>query len=325
MGAPVVHVVDDQEQRCCQFFLTDALGTVRDVVDENGDVIRSMEFNEHGIPMPGSGAASGTFSPKTYQGALSVNDDRNDSGLYLMGHRHYAADLGRFISRDPIGFAGGLNLFGSHGVSPVMMVDPDGLKVPLKWDSPQALSSFLEMAGQASGLNLGVAPRGLGFILTIESSRPCGTGTPGARELLQNMVNGDTVIPIDLVYGDITIPFGAMKGVVDNHTIDLKDMENLNNNTGCPHQHGTGALQHELAEAYWMARGLDFRTPGYNGVDGAGAHGAGGRAEKRWYLESGYSNVGPVHPSPTSDPVAGWTFNYGQGHTVLAPPSWWRR
>ena len=90
-----------------QFWLTDALGTVRDVVDDSGSVIQSYEFNEHGIPMPGSGASSGTFAPKTYQGALSVNDGRNDSGLYLMGHRHYVPDLGRFISRDPIGFAGG--------------------------------------------------------------------------------------------------------------------------------------------------------------------------------------------------------------------------
>ena len=109
------------------YFLTDALGTVRDVVDDSGTVIQSYEFNEHGIPMPGSGASSGTFSPKTYQGALSVNDDRNDSGLYLMGHRHFAAELGRFISRDPIGFAGGLNLFNGAGTSPVTMVDPSGL------------------------------------------------------------------------------------------------------------------------------------------------------------------------------------------------------
>ena len=120
-----------------QYFLTDALGTVRDVVDDTGAVIQSYEFNEHGIPMSGSGAASGTFSPKTYQGALSVNDDRNDSGLYLMGHRHYAADLGRFISRDPIGFQGGLNLFGTaFGNSPVTFVDPNGLDTIIHFKDP---------------------------------------------------------------------------------------------------------------------------------------------------------------------------------------------
>lgn len=130
------HLINFEITGNFQFFLTDALGTVRDVVDDAGDVIQSYEFNEHGLPMPGSGAGTGTFSPKTYQGALSVNDDRNDSGLYLMGHRHYAADLGRFISRDPIGFQGGLNLFAGHGVSPVTMVDALGLKPfgnPIAW------------------------------------------------------------------------------------------------------------------------------------------------------------------------------------------------
>ncbi len=110
-----------------QFWLTDHLGSVRDIIDENGDVIQSYEFNEHGIPMPGSGASSGIFSPKTYQGALSVNDDTADSGLWLMGHRHFDSTLGRFISRDPIGFTGGLNLFNGAGASPVTFVDPAGL------------------------------------------------------------------------------------------------------------------------------------------------------------------------------------------------------
>jgi RHS repeat-associated protein len=108
------------------YFLTDALGSVRDIVDENSDVVQSYEFNEHGLPMPGSGAGSVT-SAKTYHGGLSVNDELADTGLYLMGQRFWAPELGRFLSRDPIGFSGGLNLFNGHGVSPITMVDPWGL------------------------------------------------------------------------------------------------------------------------------------------------------------------------------------------------------
>lgn len=65
-------------------------------------------------------------SEKTFVGALSVHDDLPDSGLYLMGHRHYDSNLGRFISRDPIGFAGGLALYG-YPTNPVTAVDPSGL------------------------------------------------------------------------------------------------------------------------------------------------------------------------------------------------------
>ena len=111
-----------------QYWLGDALGSTREVVDDTGLVLRSMEFAEHGQLLNSSG--TGTFAPKTYQGALSVNDDTADSGLYLMGHRHFESGrLGRFISRDPIGFSGGLNLFSGAGVSPVSMVDPEGLEI----------------------------------------------------------------------------------------------------------------------------------------------------------------------------------------------------
>lgn len=59
---------------------------------------------------------------------LSVNDDTADSGMYNMGHRNYAGGvLGRFVSRDPIGHAGGLNLY-NYTTSPVNQVDPAGLQ-----------------------------------------------------------------------------------------------------------------------------------------------------------------------------------------------------
>ncbi|MCA9792361.1 MAG: RHS repeat-associated core domain-containing protein, partial [Candidatus Eremiobacteraeota bacterium] len=44
------------------------------------------------------------------------------------GHSNPAqARLGRFLSRDPIGFSGGLNLYGYVGGNPVNAVDPSGL------------------------------------------------------------------------------------------------------------------------------------------------------------------------------------------------------
>ena len=107
------------------FHLGDALSTVRDVVNDSGTVIKSFEFDEYGNLLSATG--SGTTSPKTWIGGLSVNDDRADSGMFNMGHRNYAAGvLGRFISRDPIGHAGGLNLYG-YPTNPVNALDPVGL------------------------------------------------------------------------------------------------------------------------------------------------------------------------------------------------------
>ena len=43
-----------------------------------------------------------------------------------MWNRWYEPKLGRFISRDPIGFEGGINLYGYAENSPVNFIDPDG-------------------------------------------------------------------------------------------------------------------------------------------------------------------------------------------------------
>lgn len=45
-----------------------------------------------------------------------------------MGHRHFDSSTGRFLSRDPIGFDGGLNLYSYSSNSPVDLVDPEGLQ-----------------------------------------------------------------------------------------------------------------------------------------------------------------------------------------------------
>jgi RHS repeat-associated protein len=50
------------------------------------------------------------------------------TGLYVR-ERHLEAGAGRWISADPIGFAGGLNLYGYALNRPLELVDPDGLLV----------------------------------------------------------------------------------------------------------------------------------------------------------------------------------------------------
>jgi RHS repeat-associated protein len=49
------------------------------------------------------------------------------NGFYYMRARYYDPEVRRFISEDPIGFAGGdLNLYAYVGNNPTMMVDPSG-------------------------------------------------------------------------------------------------------------------------------------------------------------------------------------------------------
>ena len=51
-----------------------------------------------------------------------------EAGLYYYRARFYDAEVGRFISKDPIGFAGGdVNLYSYVGQNPVNFADPMGL------------------------------------------------------------------------------------------------------------------------------------------------------------------------------------------------------
>jgi RHS repeat-associated protein len=153
-----------------QFWLADHLGSIREIVDDTGTVIRSQEFGEHGQLLNSSG--TGTFAPKTYQGGLSVNDDTADSGLYLMGHRHFEPGLlGRFISRDPIGFRGGLNLFNGSSTNPVTFVDPSGKEVDIRFkdgtwgvaNNPQELYDLITNADDGSIVTMNIRGHGRPF------------------------------------------------------------------------------------------------------------------------------------------------------------------
>jgi|GEM_PF-6780445 len=48
--------------------------------------------------------------------------------LYYNQFRHYRPDLGRYMTPDPIGLAGGLNLYGYAGQNPINYVDALGLE-----------------------------------------------------------------------------------------------------------------------------------------------------------------------------------------------------
>lgn len=106
------------------YFITDGLTSVRLVLNDSGGEIASYEHDEFGNQLVKTGSGS---SPKTFVGGLGVHDDADVSGLLYMRARHYDAKLGRFLSRDPIGISGGLNLYSYVRSNPVNRVDPSGL------------------------------------------------------------------------------------------------------------------------------------------------------------------------------------------------------
>jgi RHS repeat-associated protein len=67
---------------------------------------------------------SGAANDNAFQYTGRENDG---TGLYYYRARYYDPETGRFISQDPIGFAGGINQYAYVGGNPISFVDPYGL------------------------------------------------------------------------------------------------------------------------------------------------------------------------------------------------------
>jgi RHS repeat-associated protein len=100
--------------------ISDHLGSVRMVVDNNsGAILQQLDYDPYGWVIVDTNPG---FQPFGYAGGLY---DR-DTGLVRFGRRDYDPVVGRWTSKDPIGFAGGLNLYGYVVQDPVNLVDPEG-------------------------------------------------------------------------------------------------------------------------------------------------------------------------------------------------------
>src|SRR5437016_203574 len=56
----------------------------------------------------------------------SSGRENDGTGVYFYRSRYYSPSLQRFVSEDPIGTAGGINLYAYVGNDPILLTDPTG-------------------------------------------------------------------------------------------------------------------------------------------------------------------------------------------------------
>jgi len=104
------------------FYHQDKTGSTLALTNASGAKVGAYAYSPYGAVAGHSGTAT---TPFTYAGIYGVMDEGDD--LFFMRNRYYDAATGRFIQRDPIGFAGGTNLFRYASNNPVSRIDPSGL------------------------------------------------------------------------------------------------------------------------------------------------------------------------------------------------------
>ena len=103
----------------------DGLSSTQLVTDESGAQVGRAVYGAWGETLSSNETIPGLLETR-FVGGLGVRNDAA-TGLIWMRHRWYDSELGRFVSRDPIGFEGDYNLYRYSEANPARFVDPTGL------------------------------------------------------------------------------------------------------------------------------------------------------------------------------------------------------
>jgi RHS repeat-associated protein len=111
-----------QENGIYYYYLNDHLGTPQKIMSDNGTVVWAATYESFG---------TATITTATITNNLRFPGQYFDSesGLQYNWHRFYDPSTGRYISADPIGLDGGINLYGYVNQDPVNLVDSFGLRM----------------------------------------------------------------------------------------------------------------------------------------------------------------------------------------------------
>ncbi len=196
LGFDVPLSVFDVAAKATYFYTTDANKNVSDLTDSAGNVVAHYEYSPFGVPT----LAAGTYAAaNSFRFSSEYHDP--ETNLVYYNYRYYSPALGRWLSRDPIGEIGGINLYGMCHNNPVIQWDKNGLFIPLgtviggaflgamsgagiaaKNDESVARGAITGAVGGAISAMVGAsAGAGLGTLLT-------GMGTGGLAGLLSALL-----------------------------------------------------------------------------------------------------------------------------------------
>jgi len=188
------------------YILTDHLGTPLMMTSANGTKVWEIAARPFGDSANITGTANLNFRfPGQYFDA--------ETGLHYNYYRDYEPKTGRYISADPIGFKGGINLYSYVGNNAINRVDPSGLQAKCcNQDFLTCLSNCIQKNDPLNNLGKGLltalggtfpkswigqpAALGSGPLTTVPSAISLGSGVGNVARTV-----GRVVSPIWISYG----------------------------------------------------------------------------------------------------------------------------
>ena len=114
---------DPQGTHSYEFFGYNAVGHTVAITEDSGEVTKSELFEAFGNERSSTGSSANNRRANTKERDTST-------GLDYHGMRYYDPAIGRYLARDPVGYADGLNVYLYVHGNPVNFIDPLGLLTP---------------------------------------------------------------------------------------------------------------------------------------------------------------------------------------------------
>ncbi len=124
-----------------------AVGSTIALTDSGQNMVNKYSYDSFGNIA--TNQVENVPQPFKFVGQYGVMTEPN--GFYYMRARYYDPEVGRFISEDPIGFEGGINLYAYASNNPLLLIDPLGLKWLAGKDDPHVMGSVNSIPGLHPG------------------------------------------------------------------------------------------------------------------------------------------------------------------------------
>ncbi|MFH1985623.1 MAG: RHS repeat-associated core domain-containing protein [Pseudomonadota bacterium] len=203
------------------YYINDHLGTPQKMIDAQGNVVWEADIKPFG-----QAAINADTVPNHFRFAGQYFD--SESSLHYNYQRYFDPSAGRYLTPDPIGFGGGVNLFVYVKNNPLNLIDSYGLWSI--WSGSSGVAAWGPWGGNAGSGFAYDSDRGFGGYTTTGATQGAGGSIGYEAGFYTGSISGETeVFTLGLGFGSVGfvtdyrgnwgIVLGVSKGIPAEATI----------------------------------------------------------------------------------------------------------